>query len=145
MRKQNWVKPFKTLKRTKSLMPRPGVLSSQICICFVTMSETHQHMTYKKLHKLLEIVLHYLSRPKHARSICLQSATSALRRRVLGLKGHKPAEQQHRLTHELSDTSNVANGRSDQAGEQELTDDPTTIVALLNVAGKLHTPSSIRS
>lgn len=58
----------------------------------------------------------------------------------MGVKGHSPAKQ-HRLTHELSDISNIENGRADQAGEQELTDDPTTIVALLNVAGKLHRTS----
>ena len=120
-------------------MPGPGVLSSQICICFVTMSQTHHAQPTRNCICCLQTV--FAQDLNKLNQFVLQSATSALRRRVLGVKGHSPAEQQHRLTHELSGISNTANGRADQAGEQELTDDPTTIVALLNVAGKLHTTS----
>lgn len=71
-------------------------------------------------------------------SCALQSATSALRRRVLGAKGQKPAGPR-RLTHELSDISNTTTARAagDQAGDQEVTDDPLAIVALLSVAGEM--------
>ena len=72
-------------------------------------------------------------RHKHD-DFALQSATSALRRRVLYAKGNSPAEQR-RLTHELSDISNTANPRPEAAADQDMNTDPTTIVALLNVAG----------
>lgn len=61
----------------------------------------------------------------------MQSAILALRRRVLRNPGQGFAEQR-RLTHELSDISNTATASADQ----EASDDPLAVVALLSVAGK---------
>ena len=64
----------------------------------------------------------------------LQSASLALRRRVLGADTQASLEQRL-LTHEMSDLASAPSTRLETGTEMDADQDPTTIVALLNVAG----------
>ena len=66
--------------------------------------------------------------------LILQSASLALRRRILGADV-QGALGQRRLTHELSDLASASSTRLETAPGLNSDQDPTSVVALLSVAG----------
>lgn len=65
----------------------------------------------------------------------LQAVVTALRSQALK-PDSRPAPGSHRLTRELSEVTSSGNaGRGSHSGEATSMEDPTSVVALLNVAG----------